>query len=444
MVKDLDYIREHTSGKLFPGSDGTRVIDGIVSDSRAAGEGKLFLGLRGEKINGNSFAGSAVAAGGCALVDDEDFFGKNCVLVGDVRKALLDLASYYRRNEVANVRFVGVTGSVGKTTTKDMIACALASEKMVHKTSGNANSQVGLPTTVIDTSPEDDFAVVELGMSYPGEMERIARAAMPDISVVTNIGHSHIENLGSREAIRDEKLKIASASPEGSVLLLNGDEPLLRDIDKNGKRVFYLSTNDNRCDCFATDISSGREGTVFTAHIFGKTQEVSLNVIGAHFILNALFALAVCELSGVSLQKAASALNGYKSDGRRQFIYESCGHTVISDCYNAAPESVSASLSVLGGMKGRRIAVLGDMLELGERSPEYHAGLGSAINKNADVLVTYGELARHYADNVSVETHFFKPGDPERLKNFLNGFIKPGDIVLYKASNGMKLFDCIV
>ncbi|MBP5156217.1 MAG: UDP-N-acetylmuramoyl-tripeptide--D-alanyl-D-alanine ligase, partial [Clostridia bacterium] len=260
----------------------------------------------------------------------------------------------------------------------------------------------------------------------------------------TNIGSSHIENLGTREAIRDEKLKIAKFSKPGSVLLLNGDEPLLRGIDPGDKKVYYVSYNDRSASCYASGVTLEQEGTCFTAHIMGGEYRVRLNQPGVHLVTNALFALACARLLGLDPASAAQALSQYKSDGKRQFIYDSNGHTVISDCYNAAPESVRAALSVLASRKGRKVAVLGDMLELGESSPALHRSLSEDIEKCADVLITYGELAKNYAADFTKETRSFRSDDPESLKAFLQSFIRPGDTVLYKASNGIKLYECIV
>ena len=440
----LKQIACRTGGKLFDGSEGDISVNSIFSDSRAACENGLFLALRGEKTDGNSYIPAVISQGACALCDNIDYFGSRCVLVNDVRTALRTLAQSYREAALKDIPFVGITGSVGKTTTKDMVACALSSGLKIHKTQGNANSQIGLPTTVLDVPPDCGAAVVELGMSYKGEMERISRIAAPDICIVTNIGTSHIENLGSREAIRDEKLKIAAFSKPGSVLLLNGDEPLLRDIDCGDKKVYYISYKDSSADCFASGVCLEASVTSFTATVFGDTVNVKLDQPGVHLVTNALFALAAASLLGVDLTAAAHALASYKSDGKRQFIYDSEGHTVISDCYNAAPESVRAALSVLGTRKGRRVAVLGDMLELGENSPELHASLSKDIESNSDVLVTYGALALNFARDFTKEVYSFPSGEPEKLKSFLKGFIRPGDTVLYKASNGIRLFDCIV
>ena len=441
----LKEIARICGGELFSAADGALTVNSLFSDSRQSVPGGLFLALRGEKTDGNKYIKQVVSAGACALCDNREYFCERCVLVADVRAALQTLAKRYRETKLKNIPFVGVTGSVGKTTTKDMIAAALGSSLKVHKTQGNANSQIGLPSTVLDCDKDSaQAAVVELGMSYKGEMERISRAAMPDICVITNIGSSHIENLGTREAIRDEKLKIAMFSKPGSVLLLNGDEPLLRGIDPGDKKAYYVSFKDTSADCFASGVKLSQEGTRFTAHIFGGECPVAISQPGVHLVQNALFALAAAKLLGLQLAPAAQALSEYKSDGKRQFIYDFEGHTVISDCYNAAPESVRAALSVLAARKGRKIAVLGDMLELGENSPALHRALSKEIENTADALITYGELAKNYAADFTKETYSFPSGDPETLKAFLRGFIRPGDTVLYKASNGIKLFDCIV
>ena len=446
MKKELFKISNDCLGILHPDSDRCRMTDGIYTDSRQFDSKKLFAAIRGETVDGNSFAQNISERGGCALIDREECFFKNCILVPDVREALRRLASVYRTNELKNVKTVGITGSVGKTTTKDMVALAVSSSLKVHKTKGNANSQIGLPITVLDTDEDDDVSVLELGMSYKGEMDRIAKIAMPDISVITNIGHSHIENLGSREAIRDEKVKICAYSEKGSYLILNGDEPLLREISAKDRKIIYVSLNDHSADCFASDIKNSENGVSFTANAFSQKIKIELSVIGKHFILNSLFALAVCHILGIDLQKAAEALSGYTSDGKRQYVYDIDGHKVISDCYNASPESMEAAISVLSDISSdRKIAVLGDMLELGENSPMYHREVGKYLRGKADVLITYGKLAKEYKTLSDIkETYSFDEGCLDELKEFLKSFVRSGDAVLYKASNGMKLFNAIV
>lgn len=447
MKFDLAYIANACEGELSPSADKNREIDGFFTDSRTPALNKLFLALRGERVDGNGFVPSLVNGGYCAMTDRREnlALGGDVIYVEDVRSALQMLAKNYRENDLSKVTFVGITGSVGKTTTKDMVALALSSELSVHKTAGNFNSQIGLPQTVLACAPDVDCAVVELGMSFPGEMERIARCAVPNVSIVTNIGHSHIENLGSREAIRDEKVKIASYSPDGSVLLLNGDEPLLRDVEITDKTVYYVSVENENADCYAKNIVESLDGISFTAHVFDNEYRVELSVCGRHFIINSLFALSAAHILGIDVAAAAAQLVNYESDGKRQYVYVKDGHTIISDCYNASPESMQAALSVLGISKGRRIAVLGDMLELGSETVSLHKLVGKYTANNADVLITFGDLAANIALASSVaEKYSFSVEERERLKAFLSEYVKTGDTVLYKASNGMNLSSVII
>ncbi len=248
MLMSLASIASAINGKLSVGANGIREVDGFYTDSRNATEDKLFLALRGERVDGNSFV-PALVSKGCAVMTDDEYnlsLNGDVIYVDDVRSALQRLARYYRETVIASVPVVGITGSVGKTTTKDMVALALSAKLNVHKTQGNFNSQVGLPQTVLATSENVDCAVVELGMSMKGEMERIAKCAMPDISIITNVGYSHIENLGTREAIRDEKLKIAEFSKKNAILILNGDEPLLRDLELTDRQQYFVSVNDDK------------------------------------------------------------------------------------------------------------------------------------------------------------------------------------------------------
>ena len=447
MKFSLEYICERCGGRLSTAANKKRVINGFFSDSRQADTEKLFLALRGERVDGNSFVPELISKCCAVLTDREDNLSLNgdCILVSDVREALQKLAKGYRDDEIKKIPIVGITGSVGKTTTKDMVAVALSSELSVHKTLGNSNSQIGLPQTVLATPCDVDCAVIELGMSMPGEMDRIAPCAKPDVSIITNIGYSHIENLGTREAIRDEKLKIGSYSGNGSTLILNGDEPLLRNRDYPNNKVIFVSFDDDTCDCYAENVIVTKNGVDFTAVIFGERINVTLSVLGKHFVINSLFALAAAHCLDISLEKAAASLSEYQSDGKRQHIFENNGHTVISDCYNASPESMEAALSVLSKYNGRKIAVLGDMLELGTESVNLHKRVGSSVKLCADVLITYGTLAKNIASEAKdIIVYSFNKEESEQLLSFLKDFIKEGDTVLYKASNGMNLGRLIV
>ncbi len=447
MKFNLEYIKSAVGGKFSANADKTREIECFFTDSRTPSKEKIFLAIRGERVDGNSFVPALVEQGYCALTDDVENLklDGDVIYVKDVRNALQLLARYYRQNELKDITFVGITGSVGKTTTKEMVALALSSGLDVHKTIGNFNSQIGLPQTVLACEKEVDCAVVELGMNMPNEMERISRCAIPDISIITNIGYSHIENLGTREAIRDEKLKIACHSKKDSILILNGDEPLLREVDYGEKRVYFVSVQSKDCQSFGENITENEQGITFDAVILGEKIKVSLPVIGNHFVSNALFALTAAKLLGLDLNKAAQSLSQYESDGKRQFIYEKDGHKIISDCYNASPESMKAALSVLKSSKGRRIAVLGDMLELGSQSEKLHSLVGQYVNGAVDVLVTFGDMARFIAESTNVsEKYSFSLEERNEMEELLSKIVKSGDTVLYKASNGIKLGDSIV
>lgn len=446
MEFSLKYISD-VCGSLSAFADPDRIVNGFFSDSRTPEKSKLFLAIRGERVDGNSFVPELVKNGIAVMTDREEYadLEGDVIYVGDVRDALQRLAESYRLNEIDTISVIGITGSVGKTTTKDMVALAISGALTVHKTAGNANSQIGLPQTVLATPKNIGCAVVELGMSEKGEMERIARSARPDISIITNIGYSHIENLGSREAIRDEKLKISSFSPANSLLILNGDEPLLREYCFADKKVCFVSYEDSSCDCYAADIEETETGVSFKACICGETVSLNLSVRGRHFVINSLFALAAARSLGISLETAAKSLALYESDGKRQYIYKNNGHTVISDCYNASPESMQAALSVLKTAKGRRIAVLGDMLELGDESVRLHKQVGAYVNGCADVLVTYGEMSKYVASEVKdIEVYTFSLDESEALLAFLKKLVAEGDTVLYKASNGIRLGRFIV
>jgi UDP-N-acetylmuramoyl-tripeptide--D-alanyl-D-alanine ligase len=242
-------------------------------------------------------------------------------------------------------------------------------------------------------------------------------------------------------------LKIAKFSKSGAVLLLNGDEPLLRNIDFGDKKIYYISCDDSQNnDCFAKSVSETENGVKFIASVFGREVNVFVPARGKHFVMNSLFALATASLLGCDLEKCANALSNYESDGRRQHIFEKDGHTVISDCYNASPESMRAALSVLSSYKkGRRVAVLGDMLELGKDTVLLHEQLAESVRDSADVLVTYGELSKNIALASNMrDVYSFAKDERDELKKFLELFLKKDDTVLYKASNGMKLSEVIV
>lgn len=443
MELSIGEIASAVNGRITENTDANRKIRSIFTDSREAeqNQGGLFVALKGERVDAHRFVSEVIGKGCFALIEDSGYFTDNTILVNNTTDALQALAKWYRKEKLRSTKVIAVTGSVGKTSTKDMIALAVGAGLKTAKTVGNRNSQIGLPITILETPPETEAAVYELGMSEFGEMARLSRVAAPDIAVITNIGYSHIENLGSRENICSEKLTIADClSPDG-VMVLNGDEPLLKKPNKYAQKKIYCSVKD-KSDCYAYDIKEKNGRLCFTADILGKTVFVEMPVLGLHNVFNALFALVCADLCGVDLEKAAQALLRFETSGLRQKIYEKDGYTVIADCYNASPESMAAALSVLKEYKGRKIAVLGDMLELGTFAEELHERVGEDVLKSgADILITFGPLAKSIAKPVrgKAEIYAFEEGEYEKAANLLKLILMPGDTVLFKASNRIQL-----
>ena len=490
---------EAVDGKLLAGDPDARIRQ-ISLNSRSIGEHTLFVPIIGEKVDAHRFLSGAFSEGAvCAFTSEHTsreelekdtelkriLFGKDAeeathplpalIAVHDTRGALQALGRWMRERKVS-IPFVGVTGSVGKTTTREMIACALSSEKRVYATKGNSNSQVGVPITVAETDPEAQIGVIELGMSEFGEMHCIAEVARVNAAVMTNIGISHINQLKTQENILKEKLHILDGTPDGTPLFLNGDDPLLKTISEErihaygiarGHRIpiVFYGTEEN-ADWRAEDIKLEEGLPCFRLrHPSGQEITCSLQVAGMHMVLNAAAAIAVSAYFGIDPLHAAAALSRFSGVDGRGEIMEIGGIRVIDDSYNAAPASMKAGLHVLCDLpaSGRRIAVLADMLELGEQEKEYHREVGEFIRKEKlrlDEVLLYGPLSVSIAEGIEgnrvgtgsagAETeetgkdpctlpavrHFT---DLEELCDTLLPELHPGDSVLIKGSNAMGL-----
>ena len=448
MKMTADQIASVCGGRILAG-DGANAVSRIVLDSREAGEGDLFVPVVGERVDAHRFLGQVAEAGASAVFtaehraeDIEPGQRTAWIQVEDTRAALQRLGSWCRKQRSLPV--VGITGSVGKTTTREMIAAALAVRFQVYKTPGNKNSQVGVPITMWEIAPEDEIAVIELGMSEPGELTRIARIAAPTMAVITNIGIAHIEQLGSRENILKEKLTIQDGLQPGGVLILNGDDDLLRDVRaREGFRTIWYGTGDNS-QYRAEDISMDGGRASFTAVCGEKRVKVHLNVLGRHNVLNALAALAAAEEAGIPMEEAAVGLEEFRGFKHRQQVFERDGITVVDDTYNASPVSMKASLEVLEHMgASRRIAVLADMKELGDETRAFHRDVGVWMKDHpVDLLFTLGELAKEIACGARenggagrIEEFMDKGSLADRLREVL----VPGDCVLFKGSNSMGM-----
>jgi len=434
-----------TGGRLLCGKENT-ALEHISIDSRNMKGNDLFVPIVGEKVDAHRFIFQALDNGAAAaLTSEHDFMdsAKPWIRVEDTKKALQALGIYYR--DRLKLPLVGITGSVGKTTTREMVACALSARYAVYKTPGNHNSQVGVPITISEISHEDEIGVIELGMSEPGELTVIARIAKIQMAVITNIGVTHIEQLGSRENIYKEKMTIQDGLMEGGILLLNGDDELLKNTRaKEGCRTIYYGTGEN-CDYRAEEVRLEEGFPAFTA-VYGQQRvPVRLAVMGSHNVLNAMAALAVASECRIPMEEAACCLQDFTGFKNRQQIYHTGGMTVIDDTYNASPVSMIAGLEVLGSMTGagRRVAVLADMKELGENSPQFHYEIGEYIAEHpVDQVVTLGELAGEIATAVREKAPQIMVKEfmgQDLLTAYLKEELKEGDCVLFKGSNTMRL-----
>lgn len=438
-----EEIAKVTGGELVGGSVG---VKSVSTDTRTLEKGALFIAIKGERFDGNDYIKQAAAGGAAAAVSDlapgTVKTAIPVIYVGNSRTAQLRLARYYR--DRFDVKLCGVTGSVGKTSTKDMIYAVLSAKYNTLKTEGNFNNDIGLPRTLFRLDKSYEAAVIEMGMSGRGEISELSGAAHPSCAVITNIGYCHIENLKTRENILAAKLEILDGMDEGAPLIVyGGDEYLgkLTSEDIGGRRIVrYGLTSD--CDVYAEDIALDENGGKFTLRYGEKAYKAEVPVTGEHHIHNALAAFCAGIEFGLAPEEIVPAFMRYESSGMRQKIEQRGNVRVILDCYNASPTSMRSALSVLGALKtdGRRIAVLGDMLELGEQSKALHAGLAEFAAEYADEFFLYGREMTALRDELQRRSvKVFHSENKEELTGLLLSEIKDGDAVLFKGSRGMKM-----
>lgn len=435
----ISEIVEAVGGRLLCGDPETAVT-AFSTDSRTVKPGVMFVPIRGEKTDAHQYIDAVFAAGGTASFTDHPIPQRDqpLVLVEDCRLALQKAAACYRSQ--FSLPIVGVTGSVGKTTSKEMIAQALSSRFRVMKTAGNQNSQVGVPITVCGLRKEHTAAVVEMGVSMAGEMARIAAVVRPTCAVMTNIGVSHLEYLKTRENIMAEKLHIADYLGEEGVLFVNGDDDLLPDLKETcGHKVITFGLGP-LCDWQATGLNQMEKGTFFTLlSKLGEKAEVFVPAPGLHNVRNALAAVAVARYLGESLEGAVRAIGAYKPPAMRQEISQAGGLTIIDDSYNASPDSMKGALDILAGLKlpGKRAAALADMLELGSQAQAAHLEVGRyAREKGIDLLAAIGPLSKDIAAGFGEGARWF-PSRAEAAA-YLKEVLGPGDGVLVKGSRSMR------
>ena len=444
-------------------------ITHICTDSREADVNTLFCAIRGERVDGHNYMVKAAELG-CAVFlceripDPLPALSCTFILVADTVDALSALALSRREGEMRNLSVVAITGSVGKTTTKEMTAAVLEQSMTLFKKEGNYNSTIGLPLSFMEIPADTECAVLEMGMSSRGEIATMSQAVRPNIAVVANIGSSHLEYLGTRKNIARAKLEIASGLSAGGVLLINGEEPLLERLGQDfgedlpvipeGIRVLRVAlTPAPDVDYLAHGISHHIRGMEFSlATPDGNWQDLYVPALGEHMVWAAAFAAAVGHLNGLTEEQIRKGLASYRPANMRQNIRAVGGVTVIEDCYNAAPESMKAALDVLAMAassvpNGRRIAVLGDMKELGDNGVALHRAVGGyVVTKGVDLLVTVGELGAEIAKGAQEAGM-----DPNAITvtggidtyaetaDYLKRILREGDRILFKASRSMRL-----
>ncbi len=448
----ITRIQEITGGKLYNARyDTGREISAVVSDSRKVTEGCLFLCIKGLHVDGHDFARQAVADGASFVLAEKRISNLNAayVVVPDVLAATQALAQYYRKS--LDIKVVGVTGSVGKTSTKEFIASVLKKVYYTKKTRGNYNNQWGVPFTIFELTEKDEAAVIEMGISDFGEMDNLAKIVRPDIAVISNIGESHMEYFGSREGILRAKTEIFNYLDQGAHVVLNGDDDLLSEItDARGIRPEFFGFNKG-CNVSAENVREhGLEGSEFDVAIRDKGGKMSfhvhLPVPGRHMIYNALAATQVGIDMNVPVMKIKEGLEGVVEYEGRNNIIRTDHLTIIDDAYNASPASMLASIDLLKSAAGRKVAVMGDMFELGEGSDKYHFRVGQYAGKaGIDLIICIGENSEKMFMGAKLssdeQVEYFKTLDD--AMEMIPGMLKENDTVMVKASNSMH-FDKVV
>lgn len=422
-------------------------IAGAVTDSRQVQKDYLFIPIKGARVDGHDFIPQVFEKGALVVLSDHALdVQEPYILVNSTTEAMKKIAAFYRTQ--LNCKVVGITGSVGKTSTKEMIASVLEQRYKVLKTEGNFNNEIGLPLTIFKIRAKHEVAVLEMGISDFGEMHRLASMAQPDIGVITNIGLCHLENLGTRDGILQAKTEMFDhLTPDGTVILNGDDDKLSTKREVNGKPVIFYgvgaeSAFDISKSIYATDIQNlGLEGMRAQIHTPQGAFEAQIPIPGEHNVYNALAGTAVGLELGLTIREIAQGIAAVQTIAGRTNLLHVNGMTVIDDCYNANPVSMKASIDVLAHTSGRRIAVLGDMGELGEDEKRLHREVGEAVAKSGiDALFCTGELSRELADaaseNPDCEVFYLETGD--QLIDRLLSYVKPEDTVLVKASHFME------
>ena len=434
-----EYISKLCEG-LLTGKD--TYISGVVRDNREISGGELFVAICGENFDGHSFVYDAAEKGAAAVLVSKETENLPIpqIVVRDTVEALGKIAKGYLAS--LSVKKVCITGSVGKTTTKEMCGAVLAAAFKTHKTAGNYNNNIGLPLTIFGLDKSHEAAVLEIGTNHFGEILPLAKIANPDVAVITTIGASHLEAFGTKEGVLSEKTEIFKGLAKNGIAVLNGDDPLLWGIRDNlSHKAVWFGIENPECDVFGRIIKNSAYEAEFA--VAGSNVKFRLACGGEHNVRDALSAIAVGRAFGMDDETIAKGLFGFKNTGMRQDIYDFNGTTIIRDCYNANPDSMGASLAVLRDFEcsGKRISVLGDMNELGDNAKVLHEETGSFAAECSDVVLVTGRYADSYKKGGSEKVCVFE--NKENLAEELRRIMKKGDVVLVKGSYGTKMWQVL-
>ena len=445
MELSLKEVLEATEGKVIV--EGKKDFNKICIDTRKIEANNIYLAINGERFNGNKFVLDAFEKGASIAIVDEVLFdveglkdSGTVIKVENSEKALLDLASFYRKK--LGIKVVGVTGSCGKTSTKDLIAAFLSDKYKVFKTKGNFNNQIGLPLMILELDSSYDVAVLEMGMSNLGEIDLLANCARPDIAVITNIGLSHIENLKTQDNILKAKSEIFNYFDESNTLIINGEDSNLLKIKNKCFEILRIGYN-HEYDVYAFNIILKEDNTSFTVKAEDDEFIFEIPMAGKHNVLNSMLAIAVAKKLNVSFPEMEKGIKNLEATSMRLQVIKKENFTIINDCYNASPDSMKSSIDVLNSYKdGRKIAILGTMNELGDESINAHTDIGHYAKEKVDLLIAIGQYKDCYRKGYTLDNIVTFESKEEFISN-LNSIIKRDDVILVKASRGMKFEEIV-
>lgn len=445
MELSFKEIVEAINGKVVV--RGREDFNNICIDTRKIQKDNIYIAIKGERFDGNKFVIDAFKKGASIAIVSEILFDieneekvETVILVDDTEKALLDLASFYRKK--LGLKVVGVTGSCGKTSTKDLIAAFLSEKYKVFKTKGNFNNQIGLPLMILELDSTYDVAVLEMGMSDLGEIDVLAKCARPDIAVITNIGLSHIENLKTQDNILKAKSEIFNYFDESNTLIINGEDKNLLKIKDKCFEILRIGYN-HEYDVYAFNIILMEDNTTFS--IQDNNQEIIFNIpmAGKHNILNSMLAIAVAKKLNLSFEEMKLGIKNLEATSMRLEVIKKDKITIINDCYNASPDSMKSSIDVLTTYKkGRKVAILGTMNELGDEAINAHTEVGNYAKDKVDLLIAIGSYKECFRKGYSLDS-ILTFEDKKDFIDDLKTIIKENDVILVKASRGMKFEEIV-